>query len=143
MTQALEFSSFYKILNAVKEGDNSQKDKLDSLLASYKKGDTAESFLHELAQIYLYIGVEELFNYTNSTNLKFIGDLSKDEWDELASNHNCDLPINLANSMIKSMKDDESLNQLSLKWGISIGEIKKHVMPLARYITEGLIDVLE
>ncbi len=143
MTKPLEFSAFYKLLNAIKEGDNSQKASLDLILDSYKKGDDAESFLHELAQMYLYIGVEKLLNYTNSTNLKFIGNLSKGEWEKLATQNNCDLPVYLANAMINGMKDDEKLNGLSLKWQISIGEIKKHLMPMARYITEGIIDVLE
>ena len=56
MTSELEFSEVYKLLNAMKEGDESRKESLDSILRNYKTGDNAESFLHELGQNYLSIG---------------------------------------------------------------------------------------
>ena len=33
-----------------------------------------------MGQYFLYIGVQELFKYTNSVNLKFIGQLNNNEW---------------------------------------------------------------
>ena len=143
MTTPLEFSEFYKLLYAIKEGDESKKESLNSILSDFNEGQDAESFLHELAQKYLYIGLEELFKYTNSQNLKFIGQLTKEEWDDLAKTNNCDLPVHLANKMINFLKDSKLSDKLSAKWGISLGELEKHIMPMARYITEGLIDVLD
>ena len=143
MATPLEFSEVYKLLNAMKEGDESKKELLNSILGDYKGGEKAESFLHELGQNYLYVGVEELFKYTNSKNLKFIGQLTMSDWDELAKKNNCDLPVHLANTMINYVKDNKLSDHLAIRWNASIREVEKHVMPMARYITEGLIDVLE
>ena len=143
METPLEFSTVYKILNQMKEGDESQKDSLNSILSDYEEGSKAESFLHQLGQVFLFVGVEELYKYANSDNLKFIGQITKDEWDELARKNNCDLPVHLANSMIKFCKKNQLSVNLSSKWKIYKGEVDKHIMPMARYITEGIIDVLE
>ena len=32
---------------------------------------------------------------------------------------------------------------MSKKWNIKEGEIRKHITKMARYITEGIIDVIE
>ena len=57
--------------------------------------------------------------------------------------NNCDLPIYLANSMINHVRKSKVLDKIVLKWGTSEREVEKHIMPMARYVTEGLIDVLE
>ena len=143
MTAPLEFSKVYKLLNLIKEGDRSKQDSLNLLLNEYKEGVNVESFLHELGQNFLYIGIEELYKYTDSLDLKFIGQLNIDEWEALADKNKGELPVHLANTMINYFKDNQLSKKLALKWGTSIGEVEKHVMPMARYITEGIIDVLE
>ncbi len=143
MTKPLEFSSFYTLLHAIKEGEEGKKGSLDLILSEYKEGGNAESFLHELGQLYLCIGLEELFTYTKSIDLQFIGQLTKEEWDDLASKNNSDLPVYLANAMIRYVKDNELLEKLASKWEISEREVQKHVRPMSAYITEGLLDVLE
>ena len=143
MTTPLEFSEVFKILNKMKEGDDSQKAALNLILIDYKEGAKAESFLHQLGQMFLYIGVDELYKYTASDNLKFIGQITKEEWDALAKKNNSDLPVYLANSMINFLKKNQLSGILSSKWNVYKGEVEKHVMPMARYITEGIIDVLE
>ena len=99
--------------------------------------------MHQLGQMFLYIGVQELYKFTSSENLKFIGQLTKEEWDELVKKNNSDLHIYLANSMINFLKDKQQSEELASKWNVSKGEVEKHIMPMARYITEGIIDVLE
>ncbi len=143
MTNDLEFSDFYKLLYAVKEGEDSKKDNLISVLSNFKSGEEAESFLQELGQTYLHIGVEELFIYAGSEDLHHIGQLSKEEWDSLAKKQNCDLPVQLANKMINYVKGNGLIKKLASKWGISRREVEKHIRPMSAYITEGLIDVLE
>ncbi len=143
MTKPLEFSMFYKLLNAIKEGDLEKKESLDLVLKDYRIGENAETFLHELGQLYLCIGLEELFEYTNSDDLQFIGQLTKEEWDELATKNNCELPVYLANKMIRYVKDNDLLDKFAAKWETSEREVQKHVRPLSAYITEGIIDVLE
>ena len=143
MTSNLEFSKIFKILDALKEGDESQRDSLNIFLSEFKQGDTAQSFLEELGQTYIYIGLEELFKYANSNDLNFIGNLTKQDWDNLANTNNCDLPVHLANTMINHVKKNKLSEMLSIKWQKSEREIEKHIMPMAAYITEGFIDVLE
>ena len=143
MTTPLEFSKVYQLLNTIKEGDKSKQESLNMILDEYKSGKNVDSFLHELAQNFLFVGIEELFIYTNSNDLRIIGTFTKEDWDDLAKKNNGELPVHLANTMINYFKDQKLLDKLSLKWQKPIGEIEKHVMPMARYITEGLIDVLE
>ncbi len=143
MTTQLEFSSLFKLLNEIKEGDESKKESLNSILKDFKEGKGVESFLQELGQTYIYIGLEELFKYANSKDLNFLGQLNKEAWDKLATKNNCDLPVHLANTMINYVKDNDLLEALSIKWKKSEREIEKHIMPMAAYITEGFIDVLE
>ena len=50
MTKELEFSAVYKLLNSIKEGDQSKKKALNSILDEFKEGLNSESFLHELGQ---------------------------------------------------------------------------------------------
>ena len=143
MTTQLEFSSVYKLLNAIKEGDKSKQESLNTILKGFKDGDAVENFLQELGQTYISIGLEELFKFADSNDLKLIGQLSKEDWDKLATKNNCDLPVHLANKMINHVKDNKLLESLSIKWKKPEREIEKHIMPMAAYITEGFIDVLE
>ena len=45
--------------------------------------------------------------------------------------------------MINHVKDSQFIEDLSIKWKKPEREIEKHIMPMAAYITEGFIDVLE
>ncbi len=139
----LEFSQVYTLLNAIKEGDESKKDLLTSISSDFKTGSNAESFLQELGQSYLSVGIEELFNYTKLVNLQLIGKLTKEDWENLSITNKSDLPIYLATKMTNYFKENKLSEKLSKKWNISQREIQKHVTPMARYITEGFIDLLE
>ena len=143
MTTELEFSIFYNHLNALKEGDKSKQEDMNLILEEFKMRKNAESFLQELGQTYIYIGLEALFKYSESNDLEYIGQLTKEDWDALAIKNNCDLPIHLANKMINHVKEHQFIEDLSIKWKKTEREIEKHIMPMAAYITEGFIDVLE
>ena len=143
MTKELEFSAVYKLLNAIKDGDESKQESLNAILKEFNEGNAVENFLQELGQTYISIGLEELFKFADSNDLKLIGQLSKEDWDKLATKNNCDLPVHLANKMINHVKDNKLLEALSIKWKKPEREIEKHIMPMAAYITEGFIDVLE
>ena len=45
--------------------------------------------------------------------------------------------------MIEYIKENKKVKELSNKWNIKEGEIRKHITKMARYITEGIIDVIE
>ncbi len=65
MTDQIEFSSFFKLLNSIKEGESEKIPLLDEKISELKNGKNSKSFLEELGSLYLSIGIEELYNFTN------------------------------------------------------------------------------
>ncbi len=143
MSEQIEFSSFYRLLNSIKEGKCDKISTLDEKIYEFKNGLNAGSFLEELGFLYLYIGITELYSYTNKKDLHTIGLINKEGWDNLSIQNEEELPVFLANKMIQHIKENKKTKELSKKWNVREGEIKKHITKMARYITEGIIDVIE
>ncbi len=143
MTDKIEFSSFYQLLNSIKEGNSEQISLLDDKINEFKNGQNSKSFLDELGSLYLSIGVIELYNFANTKDLQEIGLIDKEGWETLSSTNQQELPIYLANKMIEYIKENNKVKEMSNKWNIKEGEIRKHITKMARYITEGIIDVIE
>ena len=143
MSDQIEFSSFYRLLNSIREGDSEKNSLLDEKINEFKNGIHSKSFLEELGCLYLYIGITELYNFTNKKDLHSIGLINKEEWENLSMRNEQELPIFLANKMITYVKDNKKAKELSKKWNVREGEIRKHITKMARYITEGIIDVIE
>ena len=143
MQDPIEFSDFYNLLNSVKEGKEENKKVLDQKIKEYEDNSDAKSFLSELGQTFLRIGILNLYKYAKTKDIKSIGNLTKEEWEKLAEKNEEQLPQYLANNMISHAKDNNLPIKLGEKWKVSRREINKHITPMARYITEGLIDVLE
>ena len=143
MSDQIEFSSFYKLLNSIKEGESENISLLEEKINDFKNGKNSKSFLDELGSLYLYIGIIELYNYTNIKDLHKIGLINKEGWETLSSENQEELPVYLANKMIEYIKEHKKVKEMSNKWKIKEGEIRKHITKMARYITEGIIDVIE
>ncbi|WP_269609013.1 hypothetical protein [Prochlorococcus marinus] len=143
MSDQIEFSSFYRLLNSIKEGESEQISLLDEKINEFKNGTNSKSFLDELGSLYLSIGITELYNFTNTKNLQEIGLIDKEGWETLSSTNQQELPVYLANKMIEYIKVNKKVKEMSNKWNIKEGEIRKHITKMARYITEGIIDVIE
>ena len=143
MSDQIEFSSFYKLLNSIKEGKSEQIPLLDETINDFQNGNNSKSFLDELGSLYLSIGMTELYNFTNSRDLQEIGLIDKEGWETLSSKNQQELPVYLANKMIEYIKENQKVKEMSNKWNIKEGEIRKHITKMARYITEGIIDVIE
>ena len=143
MSDQIEFSSFYKLLNLIKEGKSEKISLLDEKINEFKNGNNSKSFLDELGSLYLSIGMTELYNFTNTRDLQEIGLIDKEGWETLSSKNQQELPVYLANKMIEYIKENKKVKELSNKWNIKEGEIRKHITKMARYITEGIIDVIE
>ncbi len=143
MSDQIEFSSFYKLLNSIKEGKSEQIPLLDETINDFHNGNNSKSFLDELGSLYLSIGMTELYNFTNSRDLQEIGLIDKEGWETLSSKNQQELPVYLANKMIEYIKENKKVKEMSNKWNIKEGEIRKHITKMARYITEGIIDVIE
>ena len=143
MSDQIEFSSFYKLLNSIKEGKSEQIPLLDETINDFQNGNNSKSFLDELGSLYLSIGMTELYNFTNTRDLQEIGLIDKEGWETLSSKNQQELPVYLANKMIEYIKENKKVKELSNKWNIKEGEIRKHLTKMARYITEGIIDAIE
>jgi len=143
VSDQIEFSSFYRLLNSIKEGESEQITLLEQKINEFKDGNNAKNFLDELGSLYLYIGITELYNFTSKKDLHAIGLINKEEWETLSSTNQQELPIYLANKMLEFIKENKKVKELSNKWNIKEGEIRKHITKMARYITEGIIDVIE
>ena len=143
MSDQIEFSSFYKLLDSIKEGKSEQIPLLDEKINDFQNGNNSKSFLDELGSLYLSIGMTELYNFTNTRDLQEIGLIDKEGWETLSSTNKQELPVYLANKMIEYIKENKKVKEMSNKWNIKEGEIRKHITKMARYITEGIIDVIE
>tara|TARA_B100000579_G_scaffold45982_1_gene32092 strand:+ start:551 stop:982 length:432 start_codon:yes stop_codon:yes gene_type:complete len=143
VTDQIEFSSFYKLLYSIKEGESEQISLLDEKINEFKNGNNSKSFLHELGSLYLFIGITELYTFTNTRDIKEIGLIDKEGWETLSSTNQQELPVYLANKMIQYIKENNKVKEMSNKWNLKEGEIRKHITKMARYITEGIIDVIE
>ena len=143
MSDQIEFSSFYRLLNSIKEGESEKISLLDEKISEFKNGINSKSFLEELGSLYLYIGIKELYDFTDQKDLHSIGLIDKEGWEKLSIKNEQELPLFLANKMIKYVKDNKISKELAKKWNVREGEIRKHITKMARYITEGIIDVIE
>ena len=143
MTDQIEFSSFYRLINSIKEGESEKTSLLDTKISELKNGMNSKSFLEELGALYLSIGVTELYTFTNKKDLNSIGLIDKEGWEKLSIENEQELSVFLANKMIGYVKKNKKAKELSKKWNVREGEIKKHITQMARYITEGIIDVIE
>jgi len=143
VSDQIEFSSFYKLLNSIKEGKSEQIPLLDETINDFQNGNNSKSFLDELGSLYLSIGITELYNFTNTKDLQEIGLIDKEGWETLSSTNQQELPVYLANKMIEYIKENKKVKEMSNKWNLKEGEIRKHITKMARYITEGIIDVIE
>jgi hypothetical protein len=139
----VEFSRFYRVLNAAKEGEEGQSSELESILQEYETCEESSGPLHQLGETFIYIGMQELYKYSGTNDMKAIGLLDKESWDNLAQENKADLPPLLANSMIRYSKNNKLSKKIANKWGTSKREVENNIMQMARYITEGIIDALE
>ena len=125
MSDQIEFSSFYKLLNSIKEGKSEQIPLLDETINDFQNGNNSKSFLDELGSLYLSIGMTELYNFTNTRDLQEIGLIDKEGWETLSSKNQQELPVYLANKMIEYIKENKKVKEMSNKWNIKEGEIRK------------------
>ncbi len=143
MEKPVEFSKFYRVLNAAKEGEEGKRSELELMLKQYEASEESTGPLHQLGESFLYVGILELYKYSGTEDMQAIGLLDKEAWDKLAEENKADLPPLLANSMIRYSKNNKLSKKIAAKWGTPKRQIENNIMQMARYITEGIIDALE
>ena len=143
MSETVEFSETFRLLNEIKEGASEKNILLEEKIIEYKEAKDSAGYLDELGKRFISIGITELFKYANSKDLKLISSIDKESWVKLAEEKEYQLPQYLANAMIASIKENQLSKQIAQKWSIRERELNKHVRPMAQYITEGIIELLE
>ncbi|WP_269622710.1 hypothetical protein [Prochlorococcus marinus] len=142
MANPVEFGSFYKLLRSVRDGNEVKSKELEWMLAEYEHAKEATSAYDELGQIFCHHGVMELYDYTGTDDIKYINNLDNSVWDYLKIR----MKVSLHDFMIKSMLDHAKQHQLTKKissrWNIETDEIDTNIEDLAKYVTEGIIEII-
>ncbi len=142
MANPIEFGSFYKLLRSVRDGNRQKKQELEWILAAYEHAKESSSAYDELGQIFCHHGVMELYDYTGTDNIEYIYSLEQSIWDYLKVRMNTSLNEYMIMSMIKHAKDHNLTKKISNKWNTPIEEIEENLEDLAKYVTEGIIEII-
>jgi len=142
MTKPIEFNEFYRLLDSVRNGDTKQKKELEWTLAEYEHAKDSSSSFDELGQIFCHIGVMELFDYSGSDDIKYISTLDQKVWDYLQLRMGTGLREYLVEKMISHSNEHELPAKLSKKWDVKIEDLQSNVNDLAKYVSEGIVEVI-
>ncbi len=142
MTKPVEFSSFYKLLKAVRDGDKKKGEELEWMLAEYEHANEATSAYDELGQIFCHHGVMELFEYTGVDNIPYIKSLNNEVWEYLKVRMLMDLKEYMIKSMLNHAQQHQLAKKISSKWNSDLEEIEENMGGLAKYVTEGIIELV-
>ena len=142
MANPIEFSSFYKLLRSVRDGSNEKIKELEWILAEYEHAKEAKNAYDELGQIFCHHGVMELYDYTGTDNIQYIYSLDNSIWDYLKIRMNIGLLEYMISSMVKHANDHGLTKKISLKWNTPANEIENNMEELAKYVAEGIIELI-
>ena len=142
MAEPVEFGSFYELLHSVKEGNEEQTQELQWMLAEYEHAKESSSAYDELGQIFCHHGIMELYEYTGLECIKVISSLEKSVWNYLKLRTETSLSDYMIKSMISHAKQHDLASKVATKWEISSKEIEANMEDLAKYVVEGIIQVV-
>ena len=143
MEKPIEFSKFYKLLTQVKKGNVDKQTELDWILAEYEHASDSNGVYDELGQIFCHIGLMELYEYTGVDNIKYISELDKAIWDYLEIRYGLSLLDHMVNKMKSHSEKHKLESRASEKWTMPLTEIRENTEGLARYVAEGIIEVIK
>ena len=142
MANAIEFGSFYKLLQAARDGNEERNKELAWMLAEYEHAKDAKNPYDELGQIFCHHGVMELYDYTGTDDIKYINSLNKSVWDYLVIRMNISLSDYMVKSMLSHAKEHKLASKMSDKWGLETDEIESNLEDLAKYVAEGIVELI-
>ena len=142
MTKPIEFSSFYKLLKEVLNGNAQKQNELEWILAEYEHAKDATSAYDELGQIFCHHGVMELYEYTGLDDIKYITSLETPVWKYLKNRMDIDLSKYMIKAMLNHANDHNLTKKLSDKWDTPISEIEENIGDLAQYVTDGIVELI-
>ena len=142
MSKPVEFGSFYKLLQSVKEGEEEKIKELEWMLAEYEHAKEAKSAYDELGQIFCHHGIMELYEYTGLEDLKVISSLNETIWNYLKLRTNYTLTDYMIKSMLDHAQKHNLTSKMAEKWEISNEDINSNIDDLAKYVVEGIIEII-
>ncbi len=143
MSKPIEFSSFYKLLKSAIDGNQSKNEELQWMLAEYEHAKDATSAFDELGQIFCHHGVMELYDYTGVDDINYINSLDSNVWNYLRVRMEIGLDEYMCKSMMNHAKEHHLAKKISNKWNTPIEEIDSNMEDLAKYVVEGIIDLVK
>ena len=143
MANPVEFSSFYKLLRSVRDGNSEKNKELEWVLAEYEHAKEAQDAYDELGQIFCHHGVMELYDYTGTDDIQYIYSLDNSIWDYLKVRMNEGLLEYMIKSMVSHAKNHQLASKVSLKWNTPVSEIDNNMESLAKYVAEGIIELIK
>ena len=142
MPEPVEFSSFYKLLRDARDGNALKTKELEWMLAEYEHAKEAKSAYDELGQIFCHHGVMELYDYVGVDDICYIKTIEENVWDYLQIR----MKVSPADYMIKSMLNHAKAHKLSKrvseKWSTELLELEENLEDLAKYVTEGILEII-
>ena len=143
MVKPVEFNSFYKILSGVIDGNTQNKEELQWLLAEYEHAKDATSAYDEIGQIFCHHAVMELYEYTGTDNIQYIKQLEQSVWTYLKVRMDISLSEYMLKAMVNHAKEHQLAEKVSTKWNTPIADIEDNMEELARYVAQGIIDLIK
>ena len=142
MAEPVEFGSFYQLLQSVKQGSEERIKELEWMLAEYEHAKESKNAYDELGQIFCHHGIMELYEYTGIENIQLISSLEEPVWNYLKIRTSSSLSEYMVNSMLSHAKQHGLATKMSEKWDISTDEIEDNMHDLAKYVVEGIIQIV-
>ncbi len=142
MPEPIEFGSFYQLLQSVKEGREKEVKELQWMLAEYEHAKESKNAYDELGQIFCHHGIMELYEYTGLDNIQIISELNNTVWDYLKLRIGYTLSEYMIKSMLSHAGQHDLSEKLGKKWDLSSAEIEANLEGLAKYVVEGIIEVV-
>ena len=142
MANAIEFGSFYKLLQAARDGNEEKNKELEWMLAEYEHAKDATSAYDELGQIFCHHGVMELYDYAGTDDIRYITSLDNSFCNYLQVRMETSLQDYMIKSMLNHAKEHQLANKISKKWDFQVDEIQNNIEDLAKYVTEGIVELI-
>jgi len=142
MSKPIEFSAFYKILRQATEGNSQKNKELQWILAEYEHAKDATNAYDEIGQIFCHHGVMELFDYTGLEDLKLIQSLENSVWKYLGLRMNINLFDYMVKSMLKHASEHSLSKKMASKWEVSDSDLSNNLEDLAKYVAEGIVEIV-
>ncbi len=142
MAEPVEFGSFYQLLQSVKKGSEERIKELEWMLAEYEHAKESKSAYDELGQIFCHHGIMELYEYTGIDNIQLISKFEESVWSYLKLRMNYSLSEYMIKSMVAHAEEHDLAKKMSNKWEVSTEEISENMEGLAKYVTDGIVEVI-